>query len=114
MSLLNDLTRGLEQTQISEGKMQSPEQRKQYFLNQGFLGPDLYDPEELERQLWIKNVAAVHCPDTNSKIYKGLRLKEFADLKGYGFRLPDDTIILVSRYHKKMETVTPGWLFKPQ
>jgi len=109
------MTENLKQAQIPEGNIESPEKRKQRFLDQGFLDVDAYENlDELEKQFWRKDVTAVYYPDPNSKIYEGLRFQEFEKLKGYGFWLPDSTVILVSLYNRNAKTMASGWLFKPQ
>ena len=91
------------------------EQRKQEFLSQGFIdATDFPNSIDLEKEMWDKTISAVYYKSPEPEVVTGLEITEFRDLHGYGIKLPDESILLTSRYHRAPESNKPpeGWLFK--
>ena len=86
--------------------------RKKY-LAQGFIdGSTLYGVK-LEEQMWGKKVTAVFAGGDSPRVYTDLKITSSSDLKGYGFRFPDGSILLISRFDRNLEEQPlKGWLFK--
>lgn len=62
--------------------------------------------------MWRKKITAIFIGGSIPKTYSNLELNEFGDVKGYGFRLPDGGILLISRYQRNINNPLKGWLFK--
>lgn len=64
--------------------------------------------------MWNKKVTAVYIAGETPVVYTDLKLIEFYDYGGYGFRLPSGDVLLVSKYDRRLENNKPlaGWVFK--
>ncbi len=92
-------------------KFSETEVKKRY-LEQGFIAGSDVDGNLLEDQMWHKKVTVVLIGGGSPKIYSKLKLDEFRDLQGYGFKLPNGEILLISRYARNIKEDLSNCLFK--
>ncbi len=84
----------------------------QKYLDQGFIDGSTVYGKPLEDQMWNKKVMAIFIGEDVPIIYSNLELQEFLDQTGYGFKLPNGDILLISRYQRNLSEPLKNWLFK--